>query len=511
LVEAQYEETVIDGRYRLGRVIHRSTTSIVREATHRNGSIAWLKMPLSAEGAPGIAIEASLGNTIGSALALRDDGTTPEGLPYLVIDPPDAATFAELRRRGREAGGKGARMPLSRAMALGDALAALVVSLHELGYATAGLADDEILVLASGEVALLGLDRVVEATSATLASDRRDVVRVLTALLDDCVEARPGSKSKARVAEVIASGHVDVIGLRLAWQAAANAPIATVVRAKSPSLAALDTPIDAIRPTPLAVSLPTPRTPMQPIVPAVPAEGSMIAYLRGPSVDGPPSSASLRPRGGEVYDPLARIPELPRMVRPERHAERSSRRGLFAMGAIASLAAVAVVGVALSSGVTSASGSQAIGAGARAAAMAATDTTAPGAGTASAVSTSDGRGANAAPAPTVITISAPEPADDTLELDDDGKRATATNASGAGTTGQAAQAGQGLLRTEGAPPGRRVLLDGVVVGETPLAAKVACGRRTLHMASGRSSHVIQIPCDGERVVVFDTAGHWTVR
>src|SRR4051794_2723423 len=103
---------LLDGRYRLDALVHRSATATIHVATHRNGSTAWLKLPVSPEVARAhaelLALEASIANTIGSPLVVRDDGTTRDGIPYLVIDPPDAETLATLRARAK----KGTRLPL---------------------------------------------------------------------------------------------------------------------------------------------------------------------------------------------------------------------------------------------------------------------------------------------------------------------------------------------------------------------------------------------------------------
>ena len=77
-------------QYRLERRVHRAPNATIHLATHRNGSTAWLKLPFAKKDSEAIAREASIANTIGSPLLVRDDGTTRDGLP----------TSSSSRRRG---------------------------------------------------------------------------------------------------------------------------------------------------------------------------------------------------------------------------------------------------------------------------------------------------------------------------------------------------------------------------------------------------------------------------
>ena len=67
------------------------------------------------------------------------------------------------------------------------------------------------------------------------------------------------------------------------------------------------------------------------------------------------------------------------------------------------------------------------------------------------------------------------------------------------------------LRSEGAPPGRTVFIDGKPVGKTPLDVTVPCGGHTLQMAAGAPKQPVELPCGGRRVVRYDATGHWTLR
>jgi hypothetical protein len=64
----------------------------------------------------------------------------------------------------------------------------------------------------------------------------------------------------------------------------------------------------------------------------------------------------------------------------------------------------------------------------------------------------------------------------------------------------------GLLKTTYAPDGRRVFVDGRVVGQTPLAARVPCGRHTVRIGSTGGTLTVDVPCGGERLVRFEE-GH----
>ncbi len=156
---------LLDGRYRLDVLVRRSATTTIHVATHRNGSTAWLKLPLSAAHGELLALEARIANGIGSPLIVRDDGATPDGVPYLVLDPPDAQSIAEHRTRARA----GERLALARVMTAGDALARVVASIHAMGHVTAGLADEDVLLFANGDVALLDLHALSPLSAAGVA------------------------------------------------------------------------------------------------------------------------------------------------------------------------------------------------------------------------------------------------------------------------------------------------------------------------------------------------------
>jgi hypothetical protein len=447
---------LLDARYRLDGLVRRSATATIHLATHRNGSTAWLKLPISAAYAAGIGFEAGLANALGAPLIVRDDGTTPDGVPYLVLDPPDAESVARLRARSR----KEPRLPLARIMTAGDALARVVASVHAMGYVTAGLEDEDVLVFANGDVALLDLDALVPATPAGIAGDARHVVRLLSALIADVADA-PSAQAVASIRGVLAASYPDVVALQAAWRAGAAEPIAMPSRIRSGSFADIPSSPRGSLETPLSVSL----------EPLRESEGSMIGYLRSGGVPSIPPPVSA-PRA-VMSDPLSNLTAMPRLIQATSHRASpeapSSRMRMLVGGSVA--ASVALVASALFL-LWPASPSVH-----RASAVAALEAKAPPASPAPLAPSPP-----TAPAPVAL----PAPPEEDLE----------TNT---------------RLRTDRAPPGRDVFIDEAVVGKTPLDVSVPCGRHVLQMVAGAPKQVVELPCGGERVVRYDTKGRWSLK
>ncbi|MDB4943725.1 MAG: serine/threonine protein kinase [Labilithrix sp.] len=473
IMEAQ---ALLDGRYRLDKEIRRSPTTTIHLATHRNGSTAWLKMPLLAAHASQIALEARIANTIGSPLIVRDDGTTPDGMPYLILDPPAAEPLKDLRARGAA----GAKTALARAMTIGDALARVVASIHAIGFVTAGLADEDVLVFENGDVALLDLHALTPLTPAGVALDVQHLLRALRALTSEVAD--PGS-SRAVLDAMLAGTYADVAAAQAGWRAASPDPIVAPVRG-SGSFPDLGPPSSArlsSHDTPLALTLgehPEPPPESRPI-----EEGSMIGYLRSakaPSVAPPP--VRNRP---VMYDPLSKTGDVPRLVQatsrahPE-PARRSRNAGLLVAAVGAPLLALAITAAVI---VTREAAPDHV-------AAAATLTAGPAPSASAAVRivppANEGTAAPSAPA-----VPAPPALPEAVaeELED-----TAT------------------LSTQNAPPGREVLLDGKPVGKTPLeGASVPCGRHLLQMNAGAPKQPVDLPCGGLRTVRYDAKGHWALK
>jgi hypothetical protein len=463
---------LLDGRYRLDVLVRRSNTATIHLATHRNGSSAWLKLPVSAVHAESLAGEPRIATAIGSPLIVRDDGATPDGVPYLVLDPPDAKSVASLRALGRT----GTRLPLARVMTAGDALARSVGSLHAMGLVTTGLGDEDVLVFTNGDVALLVLDALVPATTAGVAADVSRLVRVLSGLVSDVAEAGSG---RGVIDAVLAAGYPEVAALQAAWRAGSPEPIELPARIRqggfpespsAPFLAAHDTPFS------LSVGDEVERE----------RKDSVIDYLR--SGDGPSMPPSIPPLGSRphdhalMYDPLSKMAEMPRLLRATGHGAESganASRSRLLMGALIVVPLVALVGgAALLASPSSPAPRPEIAAAALEAAPVAAAPSAP-AVIAVAAPVAPSTVPPAPPAP-------PEPPADELELNT-------------------------VLRTDGAPPGRDVFIDGKVIGKTPLEVSVPCGSHTLQMVAGAKKQAVELPCGGERVVRYDAKGHWTLK
>jgi serine/threonine-protein kinase len=59
----------------------------------------------------------------------------------------------------------------------------------------------------------------------------------------------------------------------------------------------------------------------------------------------------------------------------------------------------------------------------------------------------------------------------------------------------------GLVQTAGAASGRRIYVDGVVVGQTPEAVKVKCGLHNVKVGSSGKARSVEVPCGGAVSVV----------
>ena len=476
---------LLDQRYRLESAVHRTPTATIHLATHRNGSTAWLKLPFAKKDSEAVAREASIANTLGSPLLVRDDGATPDGLPYLVLEPPEGESLASLRARAAA----GQRLPLARVMTLGDALARVVASVHALGYVTAGLEDADIFVFVNGEIALLDLHALAPTTRDGVAADVQQVTRVMKALLADVATAEQG-KGRDAIAQALSTTHSDVAALQLAWRNASPEPVVTPVRIRPGSFA--DVPASmrlggalpseahvarAQHATPLAMAIATQASEAEQLRSV--QDGSMIDYLRTPAVLSVPP-ASLRDEVVQ-YDPIAKMRELPRLVQATSRtseAEVKPGRAGFVIGAsLAGLAAALMIaaGVFVLERSPSASALE----------------VKPVARTTSATV----RPRNDVPpsSPASPASPAPEPAAAPSSPAEDDLQLTTT------------------LRSEGAPPDRDVFVDGVAIGKTPLNVTVPCGQHALQMVAGATKQAVELPCGGVSVVRYDATGHWVLR
>ena len=505
---------LLDGRYRLESLVRRSATTTVHVATHRNGSTAWLKLPLSAAHADLLALEATIANHIGAALIVRDDGKTPEGLPYLILDPPDARSVAALRAGTQ----KGEHLPLARVMTIGDALARVMASIHGIGYATPALEDEDVLVFANGDVALLHLHALVPANARAVADDVANVRRVLAAMIaevSDLAHGAPPPEQAARraIEATLAAGYPDIAGFQAAWRAASPAPIAPPSRRAANSIGdfgsapTLVAPMNGLAPTwpeghPALGHDGAPHdTPHALSIGAGGAgepEPSIIGFLKSSDGMEPPSSGLPSVERPVMYDPLTKHSEMPRLV-TETSANRAQParpgRALVAVLVAAPLLAL-IAGVGWLVLPTSR---------AKAPAPTALALAVPGQAADPAAAAPDVAGSKGAPASSAPVAREAAPAAKAAEP----AAATATGA--ILTTKDDDLELFTLLRTDGAPEGRDVFIDGKSVGKTPLRAHVTCGTHFLQMVAGAPKQRLELPCGGERVVRYDAKGHWTVK
>ncbi|AKV01815.1 serine/threonine protein kinase [Labilithrix luteola] len=61
-------------------------------------------------------------------------------------------------------------------------------------------------------------------------------------------------------------------------------------------------------------------------------------------------------------------------------------------------------------------------------------------------------------------------------------------------------AGTGIVKTEGAAPGRRIFIDERTVGQTPQPITVKCGMHMIKVGSSGRAHSVDVPCGGEVTV-----------
>jgi len=486
LMEAK---ALLDGRYRLDALVRRSQTATVHVATHRNGASAWLKMPIAVAHGELIALEASIANGIGSALSVRDDGITREGLPYLVLDPPDAEALSVLRARARA----GTRISLERTMTAGDALISVVSALHGMSYVTGGLAEEDILVFANDEVALLDLHAVSPASPEGLRADNMHLLRILTALVAD-TEPESLVPMRAALDTFLGGRYADIAVLQAGWRFAFPQPIKAVFRVKSPSIPDLvdSGPRLPVHDTPLTVTLANDEP-----APNDTNDTSMVDYLRSaaPSVAPPSRGPQERP---VMYDPLSKLAEMPRLVQATSRTPDERRGKRKGPGLLLALIAAPILVVAVVVTLIASSGSS------PPREVASSSIMAPPAKQA------------AAAAPPTAAVAAPAAA---LELDDDVEFSDESPAApAAGTviptplaTDPPAEGQTAVLRTDSAPAGRPVYLDGKSVGQTPLEATVPCGRHSLQMTAGGAAHAVNLPCGGAKVIRYDRRGRWTVK
>lgn len=158
----------LDERWRLVRVLGDGGTATVYEAVHRNGRRAAIKLlSRSAERNPNEArrlatTEAEIANRLAhpAFVEVFDDGVTPSGIPYLVMELLEGATLEQRRRA------EGGFIPLARALPLLEGLLEALAALHDAGIHHRDVKPENVFVLDNGRVKILDYG---------LASDEVDV------------------------------------------------------------------------------------------------------------------------------------------------------------------------------------------------------------------------------------------------------------------------------------------------------------------------------------------------
>lgn len=172
---AKYEQrvhTVVDGKWRLERLLGWGSTSAVYEAMHRNGNIAALKILHQNLCGEPVAVErflreAYVANSIKhpSVVPVRDDGTTEDGCAFLILEMLEGETLDQKRERF------GNRLTLDELIPTADALMKAVSGIHEAGFVHRDLKPQNIFITNDGELKILdfGTARAFDATAESIS------------------------------------------------------------------------------------------------------------------------------------------------------------------------------------------------------------------------------------------------------------------------------------------------------------------------------------------------------
>ncbi|MCL2723573.1 MAG: serine/threonine protein kinase [Polyangiaceae bacterium] len=149
--------TIIDGRYRLDRLLGWGKTSAVYEATHRNGFRAALKilhasLRTNADACERLLYEASLANVVTHPAIVRvlDDGITEDGCLYLVLEHLDGQTLESFCARF------GGYIDLEVLAPIADVLMSALTAIHECAIVHRSLEPRNVFLTSDGEVKFLG-------------------------------------------------------------------------------------------------------------------------------------------------------------------------------------------------------------------------------------------------------------------------------------------------------------------------------------------------------------------
>lgn len=145
--------TVIDGKWRIDRLLGRGATSAVYEVTHRNGVRAALKIlhpQLCADPATCARFlrEASLANAVKhrAVATVRDDGITEDGCAYLVLDLLEGKTLEAWRVA------RGGRVSVEEVAPIADELMSALSAVHAAGVVHRDLGPKNVHVTTTGDL-----------------------------------------------------------------------------------------------------------------------------------------------------------------------------------------------------------------------------------------------------------------------------------------------------------------------------------------------------------------------
>ena len=165
--------TVVDGRWRVDRLLGWGSTSAVYEATHRNGHRSALKILHQALCADPAATdrflrEAGIANAIKhrAIVPIADDGTTAEGCAYLVLELLEGDTLEAIRQRRK------GRLEIEELAPIADELMSAIAAVHAAGVIHRDLKPQNVFLTTSGQLKLLdfGTARIFDRASASSVS-----------------------------------------------------------------------------------------------------------------------------------------------------------------------------------------------------------------------------------------------------------------------------------------------------------------------------------------------------
>lgn len=165
--------TVVDGRWRIERLLGLGSTSAVYGATHRNGHRAALKILHQSLCADKSTLERFLGEAgIANAIKhraivpIRDDGTTEDGCTYLVVELLEGETLDARREKTN------GRIAIEDLAPIAEELMSALAAVHAAGIVHRDLKPQNVFITEKGELKLLdfGTARIFDRTARSAVS-----------------------------------------------------------------------------------------------------------------------------------------------------------------------------------------------------------------------------------------------------------------------------------------------------------------------------------------------------